>query len=161
MSIFGHSGILMTTWARPMRRLPLFQKRHPHLIFRSVPVSQTPLHHDVHRFFEPREAVSWADVLITDEERKTMSKKMIVSILVAAATLASGITFAAPGGEDVRSQVLTTRAQPEDGKTRYWSHHRLGLVKVDAAGRMLTPRSTADDAARSAAPSGSPSSRGR
>lgn len=43
MSIFGHSGILMTTWARPMRRLPLFQKRHPHLIFRSVPVSQTPI----------------------------------------------------------------------------------------------------------------------
>lgn len=66
-----------------------------------------------------------------------MYKKMIVSMLVAAASLASATTFAAPADNEVRVEASATRVATEDGKTRYWSHPRLGMIKVDAAGRML------------------------
>ncbi|WP_454902684.1 hypothetical protein [Variovorax gossypii] len=88
-----------------------------------------------------------------------MSNKLFASILAATLSLASAASFAAPAENQARDQATPAKVQTEDGKTRYWSHPRLGLVKVDAAGRMLTARSAADDAARPRAPSGHPSTR--
>ncbi|BDR09234.1 hypothetical protein CTR2_R25720 [Comamonas thiooxydans] len=88
-----------------------------------------------------------------------MSNKLFASILAAALSLASAASFSAPTDNEVRDQASPAKVQAAKGKARYWSHPRLGLVKVDAAGRMLTARSAADDAARRAAPSGHPSTR--
>ena len=89
-----------------------------------------------------------------------MFKEMIVSMLIAIASLGTAAAFAAPADTDVRGGATAAKAAPEDGKTRYWSHPRLGMVKVDAAGRMLTARSNPGDAARSSV-FGSPSLRVR
>ncbi len=92
-----------------------------------------------------------------------MSNKLFASIFAAALSLASAASFAVPAANEAeaRDQASPAKAQVEEGKTRYWSHPRLGMVKVDAAGRMLTARSATDDAARPAAPSGHPSTRTR
>jgi hypothetical protein len=91
-----------------------------------------------------------------------MSYKLFASILAAALSLASAASFAAPVDNEARDQASPAKAQVEERKTRYWSHPRLGMVKVDAAGRMLTARSTTDNAARRpAAPSEHPSTRTR
>ncbi|WP_454909466.1 hypothetical protein [Variovorax gossypii] len=66
-----------------------------------------------------------------------MSNKLFASILAATLSLASAASFAAPAENQARDQATPAKVQTEDGKTRYWSHPRLGLVKVDAAGRML------------------------
>ncbi len=92
---------------------------------------------------------------------QTVSNKFFASILAAALSLASAASFAAPSDNEARDQASPPKTQLNEGKTHYWSHPRLGMVKVDAAGRMLTARSAADDAARPAAPSGHPSTRTR
>ena len=98
---------------------------------------------------------------MTYARAKIMSNNLFASVFAVALSLASAASFATPTGVDVRDQVLPVKAQAEEGRTRYWSHPRLGMVKVDAAGRMLTGDSAKDDAARSAAPSGNPSTRTR
>ena len=98
---------------------------------------------------------------MTNEESKTMYTKMIVSMLVAAASLASATTFAAPTDNEVRVEASATKVATEDGKTRYWSHPRLGMIKVDAAGRMLAARSNTGEAEPSGVLSGIRSSRVR
>ncbi|GDY38472.1 hypothetical protein ACINB_43640 [Acidovorax sp. NB1] len=98
---------------------------------------------------------------MTYERAKIMSNNLFASVFAVALSLASAASFATPTGVDVRDQVLPVKAQAEEGRTRYWSHPRLGMVKVDAAGRMLTGDSAKDDTARSAASSGNPSTRAR
>ena len=90
-----------------------------------------------------------------------MFKKIFAPAVVAALSMACAVAFAASAGNEARDQASPVKAQAEEGRTRYWSHPRLGMVKVDAAGRMLTGDSAKDDAARSAAPSGNPSTRTR
>ena len=90
-----------------------------------------------------------------------MSNNQFASVFAVALSLVSTASFATPTGVDVRDQAPPVKAQLEEGRTRYGSHPRLGMVKVDAAGRMLTGDSAKDDAARSAAPSGNPSTRTR
>jgi hypothetical protein len=112
--------------------------------------------------FGPREAVSSGWRFRQPMMRvQTMSNQLFASILAAALSLASAASFAAPADNEAetRDQASPAKVQVEQGKTRYWSHPRLGMVKVDAAGRMLTTRSAAGDAARPAAPSGHPSTR--
>lgn len=96
---------------------------------------------------------------MTYERAKIMSNNLFASVFAVALSLASAASFATPTGVDVRDQVLPVKAQAEEGRTRYWSHPRLGMVKVDAAGHMLTPRSTTADVGRPAVPSGQPSTR--
>ena len=91
-----------------------------------------------------------------------MFNKLYASVLASALSLASVSSFAAPIDESAaRDQATPAKTKVEEGKTRYWSHPRLGMVKVDAAGRMLTARSDTNDGARPAAPSGHPSTRTR
>lgn len=90
-----------------------------------------------------------------------MANKLFASLLATALSLGSATPYAAPTGHEARDQVSPAKVQGDEGKTRYWSHPRLGMVKVDAGGRMLTPPSATDDVARSAAPSGDPSARAR
>lgn len=85
-----------------------------------------------------------------------MSNNLFTAIFATALSLASA-TFATP-------QILKyairhcANAQAEEGRTRYWSHPRLGMVKADAAGRMSSTRLAANDTARPV-PSGQPSTR--
>ncbi len=71
-----------------------------------------------------------------------MSNNLFASVFAVALSLASAASFATPTGVDVRDQVLPVKAQAEEGRTRYWSHPRLGMVKVDAASRLAQPRLT-------------------
>lgn len=87
-----------------------------------------------------------------------MSNNLFTVIFATALSLASATSFATPPNLEVRDQALPANAQAEEG-TRYWSHPRLGMVKVDAAGRMYTTRSAANDTARPSIPSGQPSTR--
>ncbi|WP_454902709.1 hypothetical protein [Variovorax gossypii] len=92
-----------------------------------------------------------------------MSNQLFASILAAALSLGAAVSFAAPPAvaPDTGAPNQATPANAEGGKTHYWMHPRLGLVKVDATGRMLSGRSAASDAAQAAAQSGHPSTRVR
>lgn len=90
-----------------------------------------------------------------------MFKKIFAPAVVAALSMACAVAFAASAGNEARDQASPVKMQVGEEAARYWSHPRLGMVKVDAAGRMLTGDSAKDDAARSAAPSGNPSTRRR
>ena len=90
-----------------------------------------------------------------------MFKKIFAPAVVAALSMACEVAFAASAGNEARAQASPGKMQAGEETARYWSHPRLGMVKVDAAGRMLTGDSAKDDAARSAAPSGNPSTRTR
>lgn len=68
-----------------------------------------------------------------------MANKLFASLLATALSLGSATPYAAPTGHEARDQVSPAKVQGDEGKTRYWSHPRLGMVKVDAGGRMLTP----------------------
>ena len=88
-----------------------------------------------------------------------MSNNLFTAIFATALSLASATSFATPPNLEVRDQALRANAQAEEGRTRYWSHPRLGMVKVDAAGRMSSTRLAANDTARPSIPSGQPSTR--
>lgn len=90
-----------------------------------------------------------------------MFKKIFAPAVVAALSMACAVAFAASAGNEARDQASPVKMQVGEETALYWSHPRLGMVKVDAAGRMLTGDSAKDDAARSAAPSGNPSTRTR
>lgn len=90
-----------------------------------------------------------------------MSNNLFASVFAVALSLVSAASFATPTGVDVRDPAPPVKAQVGEGKTRYWNHPRLGMVKVDAADRMLTSDSIKGDAARSATPSGNLSTRAR
>ncbi|WP_137860690.1 MULTISPECIES: hypothetical protein [Variovorax] len=90
-----------------------------------------------------------------------MSNQLFASILAAALSLGSAVSFAAAPDTGAPNQATPAKAQAEGGKTHYWMHPRLGLVKVDAAGRMLSGRSSTSDAAQATAQSGHPSTRVR
>ena len=88
-----------------------------------------------------------------------MSNNLFTAIFATALSLASATSFATPPNLEVRDQALPANAQAEEGRTRYWSHPRLGMVKVDAAGRMSSTRLAANDTVRPSVPSGQPSTR--
>ena len=90
-----------------------------------------------------------------------MFKKIFAPAVVAALSMACAVAFAASAGNEARDQASPVKMQVGEETARYWSHPRLGMVKVDAAGRMLTGDSAKDDAARSAGPSGNRSTRTR
>ena len=96
---------------------------------------------------------------MTYARAKIMSNNLFASVFAAALSLASAASFAAPTDVEVHDQAPPVKEQVGEGKTRYWNHPRLGMVKVDAAGHMLTPRSTTADVGRPAVPSGQPSTR--
>ena len=88
-----------------------------------------------------------------------MFKKIFAPAVVAALSMACAVAFAASAGNEARDQASPVKMQVGEETARYWSHPRLGMVKVDAAGHMLTPRSTTADVGRPAVPSGQPSTR--
>ena len=71
---------------------------------------------------------------MTYARAKIMSNNLFASVFAAALSLASAASFAAPTDVEVHDQAPPVKEQVGEGKTRYWNHPRLGMVKVDAAG---------------------------
>ena len=88
-----------------------------------------------------------------------MSTHLLASILAVILSLGSMTAMSAPASAPAGDQPTAQEVRSDSGKVRYWSHPRLGMVKVDAAGRMLTGRNAIDEAKRQLAPAGHPSTR--
>ena len=76
--------------------------------------------------------------------------KFLTPVLGTVLAAASLIAAAAPSQTDSQGGTTPWKQQSEQGPTHLWMHPKLGLVRVDAEGRMVLSPRAAETSAKSA-----------